>query len=123
MALTDKQENFVQNIIKGMNQSDAYRAAYDAENMTDKSIHEKASELSKNVKVTARLDELRAKIDEALVYTHKQSFNVFQKIQDLAIAKDDLKTAKGTEVEKAKLAGLYVEKKDETQKIVIEFKK
>lgn len=57
--LTTKQEKFVQNLLEGMNQADAYRSAYDASRMTDKTVHEKASLLAGQDKVRARLKELR----------------------------------------------------------------
>ena len=60
--LTAKQEAFVQNIIQGMSQADAYRSAYPNQKMSDKTIHEKASLLASNDKVMARLKELRDKL-------------------------------------------------------------
>lgn len=57
--LTAKQEFFVQNIIQGMSQADAYRAAYPNQRMSDKTIWETASKLMNNPKVIARLAELR----------------------------------------------------------------
>ena len=58
--LTPQQEKFAQAIaLEDMNQADAYRSAYNTSRMTDKSIWEKASELAANVKVTARVAELR----------------------------------------------------------------
>jgi phage terminase small subunit len=60
--LTAKQEAFVQNIIQGMSQADAYRSAYNASKMTDKTVHEKASLLASQDKVRARLTELREKL-------------------------------------------------------------
>jgi phage terminase small subunit len=60
--LTAKQEKFVQGIIEGMSQADAYRSAYNTKSMTDKSVWEKASELASNVKVAERLKELRDKL-------------------------------------------------------------
>ena len=60
--LTAKQEQFVKNIIKGMSQADAYRNAYDCKKMSDKTIHENASRLMANSKVTARVSELRDKL-------------------------------------------------------------
>ena len=57
--LTAKQEQFVQNIIQGMSQADAFRSAYSADNMSDKTVWEAASRLMGNDKVVARLDELR----------------------------------------------------------------
>ena len=57
--LTPKQEKFVQNIIQGMSQADAYRSAYPNQRMSDKTIWESASKLMANPKVKARLEELR----------------------------------------------------------------
>lgn len=57
--LTANQENFVQNIIQGMSQADAYRSAYPNQRMSDKTIWESASKLMSNPKVSARLKELR----------------------------------------------------------------
>lgn len=60
--LTAKQEKFVQGIIEGMSQADAYRSAYDTKAMTDKTIHEKASLLASQDKIRARIAELRDRI-------------------------------------------------------------
>lgn len=57
--LTAKQENFAKGIAEGMTQADAYRSAYNTSRMTDKSVWEKASELAKDIKVAARVKELR----------------------------------------------------------------
>lgn len=58
--LTPKQEAFAQAIaLEQMNQSDAYRSAYSCKRMSDKSIWENASRLMADVKVTARIKELR----------------------------------------------------------------
>ena len=57
--LTAKQEQFAQNIIKGMSQADAYRSAYPNQRMSDKTVWEAASRLMANDKVVARLTELR----------------------------------------------------------------
>jgi phage terminase small subunit len=60
--LTAKQEKFVQKIIEGNSQADAYRAAYNTSKMTDKTIWEAASKLMADSKVSARLSELREQI-------------------------------------------------------------
>jgi phage terminase small subunit len=60
--LTAKQEQFAQNIIKGMTQADAYRSAYNTNRMADKTIHENASRLANDSKVKARISELRGQI-------------------------------------------------------------
>ena len=57
--LTAKQEQFVQNIIQGMSQADAYRAAYNTKRMSDNAIYREASLLVENPKVAQRLKEFR----------------------------------------------------------------
>lgn len=56
--LTPKQEQFVQNIIKGMSQADAYRDAYDTKRMSDNAIYREASLLMSNPKVAQRITQL-----------------------------------------------------------------
>lgn len=58
--LTQKQEAFAIAYIKSGNASKAYRNAYDAKGMTAKSVNELACRLLKQVKVAARVEELRA---------------------------------------------------------------
>ena len=65
--LTDKQEKFVQNIIQGMNQADAYRSAYSCKNMSDNAIYREASLLMDNPKVTQRLTFLSEKADKGKI--------------------------------------------------------
>ena len=57
--LTAKQEAFVQNIIQGMSQADAYRSAYDTKRMSDNAIYREASLLMSNPKIAQRINELR----------------------------------------------------------------
>lgn len=57
--LTPKQEKFVQGIIDGLSQADAYRSAYSTDKMTDKTVWEKASRLMADDKVKARVKEIR----------------------------------------------------------------
>lgn len=67
--LTAKQEKFSLNIAKGMTQSDAYRDAYDAENMTDEQIWTEACLVAKNQKVSKRIEELRSKAESKAIMT------------------------------------------------------
>lgn len=61
--LTAKQEAFARAIaIEGKSLKDAYLIAYDAENMSEKTVYEKACLLSKQDKIQARIAELRADI-------------------------------------------------------------
>ena len=70
--LTAKQEAFVQNIMQGMSQADAYRSAYNSKRMSDKTIHEAASRLMNDSKVTARLAELREQIANETIMSAKR---------------------------------------------------
>ena len=70
--LTAKQEQFVKNIIEGMNQADAYRSAYPKQRMSDKSVWETASKLMKNPKVVSRLTELRNELAKPSIMTAQQ---------------------------------------------------
>lgn len=60
--LTAKQELFVQNIIQGMSQADAYRSAYSCKNMSDNAVYVNASKLAADTKVALRLKELREQL-------------------------------------------------------------
>ena len=60
--LTEKQEKFVQNIIQGMNQAEAYRSAYSCKNMSDNSVYVNASKLVNDAKVALRIKELREQL-------------------------------------------------------------
>jgi hypothetical protein len=58
--LTDKQENFARAIaLDGMNQSDAYRSAYNTENMSESTIWNEAYLLASHREVSKRINELR----------------------------------------------------------------
>ena len=73
--LTDNQERFVQELIKGKKQREAYKIAYPASlKWKDNSVDNKASLLLKNVKVMQRYDELKSRLikeseDECIVTT------------------------------------------------------
>ncbi len=58
-GLTAKQEEFSVAVAGGKSQSDAYRQAYDAENMTQSQIWVESSTLAKNPKVADRIAFLR----------------------------------------------------------------
>ncbi len=57
--LTAKEEKFCIDVFSGMTLTDAYKDSYNAKNMTDKTINEKASLLAKKDKIRTRIQELR----------------------------------------------------------------
>ena len=56
--LTAKQENFIDLLTQGTNQSSAYKGAYNTQNMSDKTVWEEASRLRRHPKVSTRILEL-----------------------------------------------------------------
>ncbi len=79
--LTDKQERFAQCIaLKGMNQSDAYRECYDAEDMKDTTIHTKAYEEVNKPKVAERIMELRKQVISPLIMDAKDRRELLSKL-------------------------------------------
>ena len=58
MSLTTKQEIFVQRLIEGYSQREAYKFAYACGKMSDKSIDEEASKLFRSPKISTRYQEL-----------------------------------------------------------------
>lgn len=69
--LTPKQEKFVQSIVSGMSQREAYKNAYDAKNMADDTIDNKACNLFKTDKIRARYDELIQKLEDKAIMSAK----------------------------------------------------
>ena len=80
--LTAKQELFVNKIIEGMSQADAYRAAYSTKKMNDKTIHEAASRLASDSKVAARIAELRGQLTKASIMTAQQRLEWLTRLID-----------------------------------------
>ncbi len=106
--LTAKQEAFVQNIIQGMSQADAYRSAYDTKRMTEKSVWESASKLMANTKVATRLSELREQLSNEKIMSAQKRLEWLTEL----IKSDD---ASNTDKLKAldimnKMDGEYVQK-------------
>lgn len=70
--LTPNQEKFVQGIIEGKSQIDAYREAYPKQRSADKTCYENASRLMNNTKVIARLKELRDQLAKPSIMTAQE---------------------------------------------------
>lgn len=70
--LTAKQEAFAQNIVSGMNQADAYRSAYDADNMSDNAIYREASLLMSRPKVAQRISEMRNELAKPTIMSAQE---------------------------------------------------
>ncbi len=58
IKLTIKQEKYAQGLFMGLTQREAYKQAYDAENMSDEAIDVEACRLAQNPNVALRLEQL-----------------------------------------------------------------
>lgn len=66
--LTAKQEKFVQNLIKGMSQREAYRNAYPNDKSTDETVDKNACNLlNNNSMVLSRYNELLQKAEDKAI--------------------------------------------------------
>lgn len=89
--LTIKQEKFCQEYIITGNASEAYRRAYNASNMKDKTITEKASRLLTQDNISARVGVLKGELENKFEITKEKLANIlmnrvllFEQMQELA---------------------------------------
>ena len=128
--LTPKQEAFVQALIAGKSQREAYKEAYNAANMKDETIDSKACVLFKTDKVRKRYEELLEEHKQKALYTREEAINdliwIKEKArEDISNPKIGLRQANGTIYlnsvkELSLLEDLYPDKKakddDKTEK-------
>ncbi len=110
--LTPKQEKFAQSVASGKSQADAYRMAYNAENMKEETVWSNASVLMANNKVSARVDEIRKPIVECAQFTLDQHLINLMSLRDKAAEDSKWGAAIAAEIGRGKAAGLYINKGD-----------
>ncbi len=104
--LTIKQENFCLAYVETGNASEAYRRAYDTEDMLPSSINCKASELMDNVKVTDRINELRSSVMQRHKITVDDLLAELEEARAMAIKTEKAGPMAQATMGKAKLLGL-----------------
>lgn len=114
MALTAKQEAFCQAIVSGLSQADAYRKAYNAENMKPPTVQKRASELMANGEVAGRVQELRAPVVEKLQYGLEQAMLEADEAFKVSKTKENGGAMVAAVTLRAKLNGLLIEKREVT---------
>ena len=87
MKLTAKQEAFAQAVAGGMNQSDAYRSAYNAGKMKAETVQQVASRMMADRKVSARVESLKAALESKGLWTREKSVKALASIADGGEAK------------------------------------
>ena len=108
--LTTKQNRFCEEVVSGKTQAEAYRIAYSAQDMKDKTIWSKASELMTNGKVTARVAELRAPVIKEAQLTLKAHLDDLLEIREHAVEDRNWSAAVSAETARGKAAGLHTGK-------------
>ena len=120
MALTPKQENFCLAYLETGNASEAYRRAYDADGMTPESVNRKAKEVIDNVKIAARLEELRAPVREKALLTLESHLKRLDDLSRKAEDAEQFAPAITAETNRGKAAGLYTEKTENIHRHVLD---
>ena len=85
--LTIKQEKFCQGLFAGLTQREAYKQAYSADNMKDKTIDERSCVLANQDKIKTRKEELTNELKDRNIITIEQVLAEYKKI-GLADIKD-----------------------------------
>ena len=110
--LTPKQEKFVEGIVSGKNPSEAYRQAYDTETTNPITIKTSAQKILRKPYIATTIKEKKAKIEEEIKYTARDSFLNLELAQSEALNQGNIQAYLKAEELKGKLLGLYTEKRD-----------
>ena len=111
--LTIKQEKFARQFVGPCdgNASAAYRAAYNADKMSDEAVHVAACRLLQNAKVALMVEELKALAAEASAITIEEITGGLRRVAAAATGAGQHSAAAQALVALAKLGGLMVEKR------------
>lgn len=120
MALTPKQENFCLAYLETGNASEAYRRAYDAENMSPNALNREACVMLDNPKIALRLEELRAPVREKALLTLESHLARLDELSRKAEDAEQFAPAITAETNRGKAAGLYTEKTDNIHRHVLD---
>ena len=113
-TLTPKQEKFAQKYIETGSAAEAYRLAYDAENMKPVTIRRKAAELLEHGNVSARIRALQDMHLERHIVSVDSITQELEQARQAALEHRQPGAAVSASMGKAKIHGLVVEKSDVT---------
>ena len=114
IALTVKQMNFAQNVIKGMTLTDAYRAAYDVAPTTKmSSVNDAARVLRRDPRIAALVDAAIAKTTRQAISTREDVVDLLYRALELAESTDQASAMVSAAKEIARLQDLYPAEKRE----------
>ena len=110
-TLTPKQEAFAQAIVSGMNQSDAYRAAYKVRPGTKpETVNQAASRIMADSNIAARVTALRQPVIEAVRVTLAAHLTRLEELSMGAEQAGQFSAAINAEIARGKASGIYTEK-------------
>ena len=113
MALTPKQEAFAQAIVTGVNQSDAYRAAFSVGAKTKpETVNQAASRLMADSNVAARVEELRAPVAKKAQITLESHLDDLLRLRNMEAKEKQYSAAITAEVARGKASGVVADKID-----------
>lgn len=78
--LTEKQENFIRQVLQGQSQAQAYRNVYDAAGMSDASVYTEAARLMRKTAVRQRLEQLRKELEDAAIASARERLELLTQI-------------------------------------------
>lgn len=110
--MTPKQEAFCLAYVETGNASEAYRRAYDAENMKPGTVNKRASELLADGEVTGRVDQLKAAAVERHKFTVDDMIRQLDEDRKFARELETPAAAVSASMGKAKVLGFLVDKHD-----------
>jgi phage terminase small subunit len=117
MALTPKQERFAQLVAEGKTQADAYRGAFDTKPTTKpETIQNSAYKLMNDPVISARVDELRKPIIEAVGITLESHLKDLMTLRNLAVKNNQINAAITAEIARGKAAGVSTDRVEATIK-------
>ena len=84
MALTPKQEKYVQGLVAGLSQRQAYIQAYSTKNMKDATIDNNAYKLMQNNEISTRYQQLMDEHKKKALWTREEAINDLKWLKEQA---------------------------------------
>ncbi len=106
--LTPKQEAFLRAYLELGNAAEAYRRAYDTENMSEEAIRTEGGRLLKHPTITLRIQMFHEKAEAKSLLTLEEHMSELQTLRELAKQNAQLSAAITAEIKRGELRKFYV---------------
>ena len=110
--LTGKQEKFAQGVAKGLTQADAYKDAYDCENMKAETITNNAYKLMQNNDIATRIEKLKERALKRYDLTIDDIIHELEEAREMGKLNSQPSAMVSASMGKAKLLGLITDKQE-----------